>query len=206
MFCAARLVLGGTEGVGSLFMFRAPGHVYMVPKASGPAFMFCALGPIFHRYRRTRFRQNRAHRVPFSCVALPDSFSVVPRASGPIFISFSPGLIFSGTDGVGSRSNVLRRRIRFRRDRARRIPISCFALPESFLAVPRASGPILIFCAVELVFSGTEGVGYRFPIFRTHSLFHRNRARRVPFSCFALPDSFSAVPRASGTVFMFCSP
>jgi hypothetical protein len=27
-----------------------------------------------------------------------------------------------------------------------------------------------------------------------------------PFSCFALPDSFSAVPRASGPVFMFCAP
>jgi hypothetical protein len=39
---------------------------------------------------------------------------------------------------------------------------------------------------------------------RTH--FRRCRGRRVPFSRFALPDSFSAVPSVSGPIFMFCAP
>jgi hypothetical protein len=30
--------------------------------------------------------------------------------------------------------------------------------------------------------------------------------RRVPFSFFVHPDSFSAVTKASGPVFMFCAP
>jgi hypothetical protein len=37
-------------------------------------------------------------------------------------------------------------------------------------------------------------------------VFRRYRGSRVPFSCFALMDSFSAVSRASGLVFMFCAP
>jgi hypothetical protein len=36
--------------------------------------------------------------------------------------------------------------------------------------------------------------------------FRRYRGRRVQFSCLALQDSISAVPRASGSVFMFCAP
>jgi hypothetical protein len=36
--------------------------------------------------------------------------------------------------------------------------------------------------------------------------FWRNRGRRVQFSCFALPDSFSMVLRVSRPVFMFSTP
>jgi hypothetical protein len=39
---------------------------------------------------------------------------------------------------------------------------------------------------------------------RTH--FRWYRGRRLSFSCFVHPDSFSAVPRGSGPVFMFCAP
>jgi hypothetical protein len=66
----------------------------------------------------------------------------------------------------------------------RRVLFSYFVRPNSFSAVPIATGPVLIFYTPELIFGGTEG-------------------RRVPFSCFALPDSFSTVPRSSGPVFMF---
>jgi hypothetical protein len=154
--------------------------------------MFCA---------RTRFR-----RVPFSCFALL-------------------GLVFGGTEGVGSRFHVLRARTRFWRYRGRRVPFSCFAPPYSFSAVPRASGLVFTFCAPvpfsavprasglffkfcapELVFGGTEGVGSRFHVLRSRTRFRRCRVRRVPFSCFTRLDSFSAVPRASGLVFMFCAP
>jgi hypothetical protein len=44
-----------------------------------------------------------------------------------------------------------------------------------------------MFSAPRIIFDGTEGVGSR-------------------FSCFVLPDSFSAVPRVSDPVFMFCAP
>jgi hypothetical protein len=96
-----------------------------------------------------------------------------------------------------SRFNVLRSRTLFQRYRGRRVPISCFALLDTFSAVRRASGPVLMFCATEQVSGGTEGVG---------SCFHRNQGRRVSFSSFAPPDTFSAVRRASGPVIKFCAP
>jgi hypothetical protein len=179
MFCAPGLVSGGTEGVG----FR------------------------FHVLRaRTHFRQYRGRLVPFSCFALSGSFSAVPSASGPVFIFYAPGLFFGSTEGVGSLFHVLRARTCFRRYRRRRAPFSGFTRPDSFSAVERASGPIFMFCAPGLVFGGTEVVGSRFHVLCSKTCFWRRRMRRVSFSCFARPDTFLAVPRASGPVFMFCPP
>jgi hypothetical protein len=178
--------------------------------------MFCA---------RTLFRRYRRRLVPFSCFARPDSFSSVRRASSPFsmffapgllfggtvgvrsfFHVFAPGLVFDGSGGVVSRFLVLRARTSFRRIRGRRVPFSCFALPDTFSAVSRASGPVFTFCPPRLVFGCTGGVGCRFHVLRTRNRFRRFRGRRVQFSCFALLDTFSAVPRASGLVFVFCAP
>jgi ABC-type sulfate transport system permease subunit len=63
-----------------------------------------------------------------------------------------------------------------------------------------------MFCATGLNFGGTDGVDSQFHVKRSRTHFGWYRGRRVPFSCFALPDSFSAVPRASCLVFMFCAP
>jgi hypothetical protein len=178
-FCSPGLVFGGTEDVGSHF------HVLLSP---------------------THFRRYRGRRVLFSSFARPDSFSAVTMASGPILMFCAPRLVFVGMEGVGSRFEVLRSRTRFRRCRVRRVPFSCFVLPVSFSAVPRASGSVFIFCAPGVVFSSTEGVGSRFHVLYTRSHFQQYRGRRVQFSCFAIPDSFSPVPRASGPVFMFCAP
>jgi hypothetical protein len=153
-----------------------------VSRASGPVFMFCAprlvFGGIegvvsrFHVLRsRTRFRRYRGRGVPFSCFALPDSFSAVSRASAPVFMFCAPGLVFDGTEGLGSRFHVLRSRTRFWRFRGRRLPFSCFAQPYSFSAVPRASGPFFMFYAPGLDFDGTEGVGSRFHVMRTGLVF-----------------------------------
>jgi hypothetical protein len=179
MFCAPGLIFGGSEGVGSPF------HVL---------------------HSRTRFRRYRGRPVPFSFFALLESFSAVPRASGPVFMFCVPGLIFGGTEGVGSCFHVLRSRTRFRRYRGRRLPFSCFAFSDPFSSVPRASGPVFFFCAPELIFGGIEVVGSRFHVLRARTHFRCYRGSRVLFSCFALPYTFSAVPRASGTVFMFCVP
>jgi hypothetical protein len=135
-----------------------------------------------------------------------DLFSSVPKASGPVFMFCAPGLVFCGAVCVGSRFHVLRSRTRFRRYRGRRVPFSCFALPDSFSAVSMASGLVFMFCALGLVFSDAECVGSRFHVLRSPTRFRRYRGRRVPFSCYALPDSFSAVPRSSGPVFMLCAP
>jgi hypothetical protein len=97
------------------------------------------------------------------------------------------GLVFSGTEGVRSHFLVLRARTHFRRYRGRRVSFSCFARPR-------------------VIFGGTEGVGSRFHVLRARTNFRRYRGREAPFSCFARPHSFSLVPRASGTVFMFCVP
>jgi hypothetical protein len=50
-----------------------------------------------------------------------------------------------------------------------------------------------------------KGVGSSFHVllFRIH--LGRHRARQVPFLCFALPDSFSAVSRILGPYIVFCA-
>jgi hypothetical protein len=159
--------------------------------------MFCSPGLVFgeiegveshfHVLRsRTGFRRYRVGRLPFSCFARPDSF-----------VGYS--------EGVRSRFLILRVRTRFRRYRGRRVPFSHFALPESYSAVPWAV-LVFTFCVPGHVFGGTGGVGSRFLVLRARTRFRRYRGRRVPFSCCALPNSFSAVPGTSVLVFTFCVP
>jgi hypothetical protein len=85
----------------------------------------------------------------------------------------APRLFFGGTEGVGSRFYVLRPRTRFPWYRVRRVPFSCFELSDSFSAVMRASGPVLMFCAPRLIFDGTEGVGSRFHVLHSRTSFRR---------------------------------
>jgi hypothetical protein len=177
-----------------VFMFCAPLLFLAVPRASGLIFKFCAPGlgfsgteGIVSRFlilrARTCFRRFPRCRVPFSCFASPDS-------------------VFGGTEGVKSRFQALRSRNSFRLYRGPRVPFSCFAHPDSFSSVTRASGPVFMFCAPGLIFGGAEGVLTHF-----HDLCSRTHfRRRVPFSCLVLQDLFSAVPRASGLVFVFCAP
>jgi hypothetical protein len=207
-----------------------------VPSASHPVFMFFALGhifgspegvrPYFHVLRsRTRFQRSRGRRAPISCFALPDTVSAIPRASGPVFIfcapdSFSavprastpvfmfcaPGLIFGSNEGIVSRFHVLRSRARFRRYGGRSVPFSSFAVPNMFSAVPSASGPVFMFCEPGHVFGGPVGDGSRFHVLHVGTCFWRYRKHHVPFSYFALPDTVSAITRASAPIFMFCAP
>jgi hypothetical protein len=215
--------------------FTLPDSFSAVPRASGPVFMFCTSGLIFggiggvrslfHVLRsRTHFRRYRWSRVPFSCFARLDSFSVVSWASGLIFMFFAPGLVFGGTECVGSlfhvllsgfvfgvtegvvsRFHIMCSQTRFRWSRVRRVLFSYFVLPNSFSVVPSSSGPVFMFCPLGLDFDVTEGVGIRFHVLRSRTHFRRYRGRRVRFSCFARPDSFSAVSMVSGPVFMFCT-
>jgi hypothetical protein len=136
----------------------------------------------------------------------PDSFSAVLRVSGPVFIFCVPELVFDGSEGVGSRFHVLRTQTHFRRYGGRRVPFSYFALPDSFSAVPRASGTVFMFCVSGLIFVVTEGIASRFHVLRARTHFRWYRGRRVAFSCLALLDPFSKEPRASDPVFMLCAP
>jgi hypothetical protein len=179
MYCRSGLVFGGTEGVGSRF------HVLRA---------------------RTPFRRYRGRRLPFSCFARLNSFLAVPCESDPVLMFCALVLVFSCTVGVGSHFHVWRSRTHFRRNRGRRFPFSCFALPDSLSAVPTVSGLILMFRTPGLIFGCTEGVRSHFHVLRARTRFRPYRGRRVPFTCFALPDSFSAVTRASGPVSMFCAP
>jgi hypothetical protein len=97
----------------------------------------------------------------------PDPFSAIPWASGIVFM---------------------------------------LALPSSFSVILRASGLVFMFGVTGLIFDGIEGVRSRFHVFRSLTCFRRCEGRRVPFSCFLLPDMFSAVSRASDPIFMFCTP
>jgi hypothetical protein len=267
MFCAPRLVLGGTEGVRSrfqvlrsrthfrwnrghqvlCFMFLHPDSFSTVPRksspvlyvlfsrtrfqsfrgrrlpfsavsrTSGPVFKFCAPGFIFdstegvrsrfHFLRsRTCFFRCRVHRVPFSCFVRPDSFSTAPRATGSVFMYCSTRLVFGGTEGVGSPFHILHSRTCFQRYGGRRVPFSCFTRLDLSLVETRVLGPILIFCAPGVVSRGTEGVGSRFQVLRSRTHFWQYRGHWIMFSHFARTDSFSAVPRALTLVFMFCAP
>jgi hypothetical protein len=127
----------------------------------------------------------------------------VPSVSGSVFMFCAPELIFAGTEGVRPRFHVFRSRTCFRRWRGHQVQFSCFARPDSFSAVLRDLGLVFMFCALGLVFGNSEGVGSRFHVLRSMTRFRRCRVRRVPFSYFVRPDSFSAVPRASDLVFMF---
>jgi hypothetical protein len=194
-----------------------PNSFSAVPRAALCVFMFCVPGLIFggtgrvrsrfHVLRsRTHFRRYRGSCVPFSCFVLPDSLLAMPSASGPVFIFCALGLVYGDTDGVGYLIQVLHSR-------------------THFTPVPGASGPIFLFGAPGLVFGNTKGVGSRFLVLRSRTRFQRYRGRRVPFSyfaprtrflrfhgrrvlcsCFARPNTFLVVPRASGPVFMFCTP
>jgi hypothetical protein len=86
----------------------------------------------------------------------------VSSASGTVFMFCAPDLVSSCTEGVWSRLDVLLARTHFRLYRGRRVPFSRFALPDSFSTVRRQSDPVFMFCALGLVFGGTEGVGSRF--------------------------------------------
>jgi hypothetical protein len=157
MFCVPVLVFGDGMGVGSRF------HVLRSP---------------------TRFRRCGGRRVPFECFALLDKFSTVRSASNPMFCA--PGLVFGGSEGVGSRFHVLH-------------PYT------SFSVVARVSGPVSMFCTPGLVFGSTDDVHSCFHVLRRRTRSRLFCRRRVPFSCFASPNSLSAVPRASRPVFKFCT-
>jgi hypothetical protein len=177
----------------SFSSFARPDSFSAVRRASAPVFMFSApdsFSPV-----------PWARWVPFSSFARRDSFWAVPRASAPVSMFCTPGLILGGTESVGSCIQVLGSRTRFLRYRGCRVPFSCFARHASFSTVPMASGPVFKFCAPGLVFGGNVGVGSRFQVLRSRTHFRRNRGRRVPFSSNTLPDSFSAVLRASSPVF-----
>jgi hypothetical protein len=169
--------------------FRTPRHVL---RARTPRHVFGGaecIGSCFHvLHAQTRFRRYRGSRVPFSSFGRPDSFSMVPRSSGSVFMFYAPGLIFRGTEGVRSRFYILRSRTRFRRYRERQILFLCFVILDSYSEVPRASCPVFMICAPELVLGGTEGVGSRFHALHARTHFRRYQGRPVPFSSFALPD------------------
>jgi hypothetical protein len=198
MFCAPEFVSGGTEAAESRFhVLHSQTH-------------FGRYKSVRHRFQvlrsRTHFRRYRGRRGSFSCFALPDMFFAVPRASGPVFMFCAPRLIFESTEAVGARFHVLRSRTLFGLYRGRRVPLSCFALPDSFRAVPRAPGPNFMFCAPGLVFDGIVDLGSRWHILRSRTRFWLYQGHRGSFSCFAIPDSVSTVPRPSGLVFKICSP
>jgi hypothetical protein len=181
MFCSPELFFCGTEGVGSRI------HVL---RSQSRFRRYRGVGSCIHVLRsRTHFGRYRGHRVPFSC------FASKTMASGPAFIFCAPGPVFVSTERVGSHFHVLRSRTHFRRYRGRRVPFSCFALLDPFLAVLMATVPVFLFCATGPIFCGTDDVRSRLNVLPSRNPFRQFRGRQVSFSCFALTDPFSAVPR-----------
>jgi hypothetical protein len=172
--------------------FAFPDSFSTEPRSSGLIFMFCAPGLLFGRYRGRRvpfscfafpdsFRAVRERQVPFLSFALPDSFSTVPTVSGLVFMFCAPGLFLGGTEAVRAHFQVLHSRTLFGRYRGRRVPLSCFALPDSFRAVSRAPGPNFMFCAPGLVFDGIGDIGSRWHILLSRTRFWLYQGHRGPF-------------------------
>jgi hypothetical protein len=188
MFCTPRLVSAVPSATSTVIMFYAPGIVSAVPRASGPIFMFCSPGVVFggtedvrsrfHVLRaRTRFSFVPRASCPVFMFCAPGLISAIPSVSCPVFMFCAPGHVFGITAGIGSRFHVLLCQTRFRRYRGRQLPFSyfvlldsvsfsCFALPDTFSAVRKASTPVFMFCAPGLIFGGTEGVGSCFHALR----------------------------------------
>jgi hypothetical protein len=158
MICAPGLIFGGTVGTVSVLVFCALGLDLGRNEGIGPSFhILCT---------QTRFGRYRGRRVPFSYFALPDSFSAVQWMSGSVVVFCALGLVLGGTEGVGSSFHILRSRARFGWYRGPRVPFSCFVLPDSFWAVPRATGLDFMFCAIRLVLVGTVRIRPRFHVLR----------------------------------------
>jgi hypothetical protein len=163
MFCATGLAFGGIEGVRSGFNLLCSRTLLHDTEGVGSRFLVLR--------SRILFRLYRGRRVPFECCALHDSFWAVPRASGPIFMFCAPVFVLGCTEGVGSHFHVWLSQTHFRRCRGRLVQFSYLALPNSFGAVLRASGPVYIFCALGVIFDGIEGVGSRFHVLPSRTRF-----------------------------------
>jgi hypothetical protein len=102
-------------------MFYAPGLIFDGTEGAGSRFYVLRF--------RSRFGQCRRRRVPFLCLAFPDSFS-------------------GGTEGVDVNFHISRLQTHFRRYRWRQVKFLFFVLPDSFWALLRASYPDFIFFAL----------------------------------------------------------
>jgi hypothetical protein len=85
-------------------------------------------------------------------------------------------------------------------------PVFIFCTPGLVLGCTEGVGSRFHVCVPGLILDGTKGVRSRFHVLRSRTHFRRYRGRRVSFSYSTLPYFFWAVPRASGSVFMFCAP
>jgi hypothetical protein len=175
----------------------------MVPRASGPVFMFCASGPMidrtegvgscFHVSRsRTRFRWYRGCRASFHVLRSLLIFGGTKGTIVSCFYILHYILVLDGIEGVGYCFLDLRSQNRLRRCHRRRVPFSFFCALR-----PR---PVFLSCAFGLVFGGTKGVGSSFLILRIKTRVRRYRGRSIQFLCFAPPDPFSS---AEGVRFSF---
>jgi hypothetical protein len=173
------------RAMGTFSYFTRPNSFSTAPGTSSPVFMFCAPGIIFSVTEgvgssfpvlrsRTRFWRYRGRRVPFSCFSRSDSFTAVTRASGPVFIFCAPGQVFGCSDDVVSRFHILRSRSRFGRYRGRQSHFHVLPTGTCFRRCRGRRGPIFMFYAPGLIFSGAEVVGCRFHVLRAHPRFRRN--------------------------------
>jgi hypothetical protein len=178
MFFALELAFDGTVGIWSHFhVLRARTHIRWYRGLQMP-FSGFPLPNMFSAVPRAS--------CPFTCFALPNSFSAVPWASGLVFMFCAPGLVFRHYCGRRVPFSSSARLTRFRRYRGRQISFSCFPLPKTFSVLPRASGPVSMFCPPGIVFVGAEGVGSRFYVLCSRTCFRQYRDCHVVFLCFVL--------------------
>jgi hypothetical protein len=98
----------------------------------------------------------------------------------------SSGLVFDGTEGIGSYFHVLRFLTYFRQYRGHLVSFTYFVLPDSFWAVPRAPVLVFMFCATRPVLGVTNGAESSLFFLSSQTRLGRYQGRRVPFSRFAL--------------------
>jgi hypothetical protein len=146
-----------------------------VPRALGPVIMFCNPGLVFGGTEgvRSRFHVlcSLTHFRPIFMFCASGLVFDGTEGVRSFFMFCTPLLVFADTEGVGSRLHVLRSQIHFRRYRGRHVPFFLFCAPGLAFAVPMVSGPVFKYCALRLIFGGTEGVGSRFHVLRSRTHF-----------------------------------
>jgi hypothetical protein len=165
MFCAPELIFGGTEGSESIFQVLHSRTRFGQYRGPGSIFMFCS-PELF-------FGGAESVRSHFLILLSRTRFSTIMMASDFVFMFCASRSVFSGTEDAGSRFNVLRFRTNFQPYQGRRVPFSCFAFPNSFFTISRASGPVFRLCAPGPVFGDTRGAGFCFHVLRSRVRFRR---------------------------------
>jgi hypothetical protein len=146
-----------------------------VPRALGPVIMFCNPGLVFGGTEgvRSRFHVlcSLTHFRPIFMFCASGLVFDGTEGVRSFFMFCTPLLVFADTEGVGSRLHVLRSQNSFSAVPRASCPIFLVLRARTRFRCSEGVGPVFKYCALRLIFGGTEGVGSRFHVLRSRTHF-----------------------------------